>query len=167
VKYGVDITTSLLVAAELLADFGLSGGTRTADSVLIPVAYYVHRRGLTPTYRISDKKDDREDRAALRSWVLRSLTARGVWGSGLDTLLRDLREAIRRDGENGFPVVAIEYAMALRGRSLEVTDALIEDILGLAYGGGRTRAVLATLFDHVDTRMQYHEDHVSRSRCSI
>ncbi len=155
-----DISTSLRIAAELLADFGLSGGTLTADSVLIPVAYYVHRRGLTPTYRVSDKKDDREDRAALRSWVLRSLIVRGVWGSGLDTLLRDLREIIRQDGADGFPSASIEHAMALRGKTLEVTDALIEDILGLAYGGGRTWAVLATLFDHVDTRMQYHEDHV-------
>lgn len=155
-----DISTSLRIAAELLDDFGLSGGTLTADSVLIPIAYYVHRRRLTPTYRISDRKDDREDRAALRSWVLRSLIVRGVWGSGLDTLLRDLREVIRRDGEDRFPLAAIERAMALRGKSLEVNDALIEDILGLAYGGGRTWAVLATLFDHVDTRMQYHVDHV-------
>ncbi|WP_282825106.1 DUF262 domain-containing protein [Gulosibacter sediminis] len=155
-----DISTSLRIAAELLSDFGLAGGTLAADSVLIPVAYYVHRRGLTPEYRVSDKPADRADRAALRSWVLRSLIVRGVWGSGLDTLLRDLREVIRRDGHDGFPVEPIERAMALRGKSLEVTDALIEDILGLAYGGGRTGAVLATLFDHVDTRMQYHEDHV-------
>lgn len=155
-----DISTSLRIAAELLSDFGLAGGTLAADSVLIPVAYYVHRRGLTPEYRVSDKPADRADRAALRSWVLRSLIVRGVWGSGLDTLLRDLREVIRRDGHDGFPVEPIERAMALRGKSLEVTDALIEDILGLAYGGGRTWAVLATLFDHVDTRMQYHEDHV-------
>jgi hypothetical protein len=155
-----EISTSLRIAAELLADFGLSGGTLTADSVLIPVAYYVHRRGLLPTYRVSDKKHDREDRAALRSWVLRSLIARGVWGSGLDTLLRDLREIIRLDGEDSFPLAAIERAMARRGKSLDVNDALIEDILGLAYGGGRTWAVLATLFDHVDTRMQYHVDHI-------
>ncbi|MCG7413465.1 DUF262 domain-containing protein [Microbacterium aurum] len=155
-----DISTSLRIAAELLADFGLSGGTLTADSVLIPVAYYVHRRGLTPSYRVSDKKDDREDRAALRSWVLRSLIVRGVWGSGLDTLLRDLREVLRSDGAEAFPLATIEQVMARRGKSLEVTDALIEDILGLAYGGGRTWAVLATLFDHVDTRMQYHVDHV-------
>ena len=155
-----DISTSLRIAAELLSDFGLSDGTLTADSVLIPVAYYIHRRGLTPTYRVSDRKDDREDRAALRSWVLRSLIVRGVWGSGLDTLLRDLRVVIRRDGADHFPLAEIEYAMALRGKSLEVTDALIEDLLALAYGGGRTWAVLATLFDHVDTRMQYHVDHV-------
>lgn len=155
-----EISTSLRIAAELLADFGLSGGTLTADSVLIPVAYYVHRRGLPPTYRVSDKKHDREDRAALRSWVLRSLIARGVWGSGLDTLLRDLRDTIRQEGEGAFPLAAIERAMARRGKSLDVNDALIEDILGLAYGGGRTWAVLATLFDHVDTRMQYHVDHI-------
>jgi hypothetical protein len=155
-----EISMSLRIAAELLADFGLSGGTLTADSVLIPVAYYVHRRGLTPSYRVSDKKDDRQDRAALRSWVLRSLIVRGVWGSGLDTLLRDLREVLRRDGGESFPLARIEQVMARRGKSLEVTDALIEDILGLAYGGGRTWAVLATLFDHVDTRMQYHVDHV-------
>ncbi|MFZ2166777.1 MAG: DUF262 domain-containing protein [Propionibacteriaceae bacterium] len=155
-----DISTSLRIAAELLSDFGLSDGTLTADSVLIPVAYYIHRRGLTPTYRVSDKREDREDRAALRSWVLRSLIVRGVWGSGLDTLLRDLRVVIRRDGADHFPLAEIEYAMALRGKSLEVTDALIEDLLALGYGGGRTWAVLATLFDHVDTRMQYHVDHV-------
>lgn len=155
-----EISTSLRIAAELLSDFGLSGGTLTADSVLIPVAYYIHRRGLTPSYRVSDKKDDRDDRAALRSWVLRSLIVRGVWGSGLDTLLRDLRVVIRRDGADHFPLAEIEYSMALRGKSLEVTDALIEDLLTLGYGGGRTWAVLATVFDHVDTRMQYHVDHV-------
>ncbi len=50
--------------------------------------------------------------------------------------------------------------MALRGKSLEVTAALVEDVLDLGYGGTRTWAVLATLFDHVDTKMQYHVDHV-------
>ena len=155
-----DISTSLRIAAELLSDFGLSGGTLAADSVLIPVAYYVHRRGLTPSYRVSDRKEDREDRTALRSWVLRSLIVRGVWGSGLDTLLRELREVIRKDGADRFPLAEIEHAMARRGKSLEVNDALVEDILGLGYGAGRTWAVLATLFDHVDTRMQYHVDHV-------
>lgn len=154
------ISTSLRIATELLSDFGLSDATLTADSVLIPVAYYVHRRGLTPDYRFSDRYEERKDRAALRSWVLRSLIVRGVWGSGLDTLLRDLRDVIRKHGTNRFPVAEIEYVMAIRGKSLEVTDALIDDILGLAYGGGRTWAVLATLFDHVDTRMQYHVDHV-------
>ena len=152
------LSSSLQVAVGILSDFGLSSATLTADSVLIPVAYYVHRRGLTQSYRFSNK--DKADRAALRSWVLRSLIVRGVWGSGLDTLLRDLRETIKKNGADQFPLAAIERTMALRGKSLDVTDALVEDILALGYGGARTWAVLAALFDHVDTKMQYHVDHV-------
>jgi hypothetical protein len=91
-------------------------GALTADSILIPVAYYVHRRRLGHAYRESPAS--REDREALRPWVLRSLIVRGVWGSGLDTLLRDLREVIKSHGASAFPVAAIEQAMALRGKSL-------------------------------------------------
>lgn len=152
------ISTSLHVAVGLLSDFGLSGGSLTADSVLIPVAYYVHQRKLGHAYRQSP--NSREDREALRSWVLRSLVVRGVWGSGLDTLLRDLREVIRAHGSMSFPLSAVEKAMALRGKSLAVTDALIEDILASEYGKARTFAVLATLFPHVDTRTLFHVDHV-------
>ena len=154
------LSNSLQVAVGLLSDFGLSSATLTADSVLIPVAYYVHRRGLQQSYRFANGKEVKADRAALRSWVLRSLIVRGVWGSGLDTLLRELREVIKKDGADHFPLAAIEHAMALRGKSLDVTDALVEDILALGYGGARTWAVLAILFDHVDTKMQYHVDHV-------
>ena len=50
--------------------------------------------------------------------------------------------------------------MALRGKSLAVTNELVDDILDLSYGGARTFAVLAMLFDHVDTRNQFHIDHV-------
>lgn len=153
-----DMSASLHVAVGLLSDFGLSGGALTADSVLIPVAYYVHRRGLDHAYRESPSA--RGDREALRSWVLRSLIVRGIWGSGLDTLLRDIREVIRSEGTSSFPLTAIEHAMALRGKSLDATDALIDDVLNLEYGKPRTYAVLAVLFPHVDTRNTFHVDHV-------
>ena len=152
------ISESLKVAAGLLSDFGLADATLSAKSVIIPVAYYVHRRGLTDTYR--ERPADAVDRSLLRSWVLRSLIARGIWGSGLDTLLRDLRDVIKDHAANGFPVAEIERAMALRGKSLAVTNELIDDVLALSYGGARTFAVLAVLFDHVDTRNTFHVDHV-------
>jgi hypothetical protein len=152
------MSKSLHVAVGLLSDFGLSDGSLTADSVLIPVAYYVHHRGLDHSYRESPKS--REDRESLRSWVLRSLIVRGVWGSGLDTLLRDLREIIKTQGDSAFPVAEIERAMSRRGKPLTVTDALVDDILCLSYGKARTFAVLAALFPHVDTRNQFHVDHV-------
>lgn len=78
-----DVTAALSAAANLLADFGLSDATLTADSVLIPLAYYLNRRQLTDSYR--DNPKHAQDRALVRSWVLRSLIKPGVWGSGLDT----------------------------------------------------------------------------------
>src|SRR5699024_2457040 len=149
---------SLQVAVGLLSDFGLSGGSLTADSVLIPVAYYVHHSGLDHSYRESPKT--RDDRETLRSWVLRSLIVRGVWGSGLDTLCRDLRVVIKSHVNSSFPLDAIDRAMSLRGKPITVTDALIHDILSLKYGKARTFAVLAALFPHVYTRNQFHIDHV-------
>ena len=152
------IGDSLKVTVGLLSDFGLSDATLSAKSVIIPVAYYIHSRGLTDNYRTQPSAA--QDRAILRSWVLRSLIVRGVWGSGLDTLLRDLRNTIDDYGQDGFPAPALERAMALRGKSLAVTGELVDDILDLSYGGARTFAVLAVLFDHVDTRNQFHVDHV-------
>ncbi|MEV8272306.1 DUF262 domain-containing protein [Microbacterium sp. NPDC077184] len=152
------IGDSLRLAVALLSDFGLSDATLAAKSVVIPIAYYVHKRGLDDSYRTAVAHAT--DRAVMRSWVLRSLIARGIWGSGLDTLLRDLRTAIDAHGDTGFPSAELERTMASRGKSLAVTDELVDDILNLSYGGGRTFAVLAMLFDHVDTRNQHHVDHV-------
>jgi hypothetical protein len=152
------IAESLELAADLLADFGLSDATLPADSVIVPVAYYVHRRNLTQKYRTSTTYAT--DRAALRLWVLRTLVLPGVWGSGLDTLLRDLRTAIDDDGANGFPVASIEQRMDARGKSLVFSDAVIDELLTLAYGKRRTFALLALLFPHVDTRNVHHVDHI-------
>lgn len=153
-----EIGGSLKLAVALLSDFGLSDATLSAKSVIIPVAHYVHFRGLNDSYRTAVAHAS--DRSMLRSWVLRSLIVRGVWGSGLDTLLRDLRSTIQEHGSAGFPVAEIERTMARRGKSLAVTDELVEDVINLSYGGSRTFAVLALLFDHVDTRNQFHVDHV-------
>jgi hypothetical protein len=152
------IGDSLKLAVALLSDFGLSDATLSAKSVVIPVAYYLHKRRLDDAYRTAVAHAP--DRALMRSWVLRSLIARGIWGSGLDTLLRDLRTVIDERGQQGFPTAELERTMALRGKSLAVTDELVDDILDLSYGGARTFAVLALLFDHVDTRNQFHVDHV-------
>lgn len=152
------ISDSLKVAVGLLSDFGLSSVTLTAGSVLIPLAYYVHRRGLTQKYR--ESPGDAADRAVLRSWTLRSLIVSGVWGSGLDSLLRDLRQAIDDYGASSFPVTEIERRMASRGKSLAVTPEQVADILNLPYGAARTFAVLAVLFPHVNTRNIHHVDHI-------
>lgn len=152
------IGRSLQTAAGLLADFGLSEATLTADSVLIPIAYYIHRRELNDSYRTLPSAKD--DRAKVRSWVIRSLLKTGVWGSGLDTLLSALREVIDKHGAEGFPLNELESRMAARGKGLTFTQEEIEELLGCSYGWADTFVVLALLFPHINTRNLHHVDHV-------
>lgn len=152
------IADSLRTAAGLLADFGLSSATLSANSVLIPVAFYVHHRGLNQAYR--EAVVHTADRETLRRWTLRSLIVPGIWGAGLDTLLRDLRQTIADHGSHQFPAAEIERRMAQRGKSLALSAEQVEEILDLGYGKARTFAVLAVLFPHVNTRNVHHVDHL-------
>lgn len=153
-----DISDALVLATNLLADFGLSDHRMTADSVIIPISYYLHRRQLDDHYRTSPKHA--QDRAAMKNWVIRSLVKRGVWGSGLDTMLRELRRVIDLYGEAAFPAAELESAMASLGKSLIFQPEEIEDLLASKYGNSRTFAILALLFPYVDTRNVHHIDHV-------
>ncbi|MBF6555937.1 MAG: DUF262 domain-containing protein [Acidimicrobiales bacterium] len=157
------IRSSLLTAADLMASFGYSGRTVTADSVVVPIAYYLHRRGGTTSY--VEASAFAADRLQVRQWVARSLMKRGIWGSGLDTLLSRLREAIRTHGASGFPASEIEGAMTAAGKSLKFEEAEISELLDLRYGSQRVFPVLATLYPGLDLTKAFHEDHIfPRSR---
>jgi hypothetical protein len=162
-KHWADIRSSLLTAAELLGSFGYSERTLTAHSVVIPIAYYLHQRGLGTNYVNSSSAAS--DRAALQRWVTKSLMKRGVWGSGLDTLLGRIREAIRVYGGQQFPAAEVEQAMLSVGKSLKFEEAEINELLDLKYGSQRVFPVLATLYPGLDLTKSFHEDHIfPRSR---
>jgi hypothetical protein len=159
-----EIAEALRLGARLLADFGFSARTLTADSVLIPLAYYVHQRGLDGNYL--SRSADSDDRRAMRAWVTRSLLKGGVWGSGLDTLITGLRRVLQgQDAGRGFPVAGLEEEMARQGKSLRFEATEIEDLLNAKYGSRGLFALLALLYPGIDVRRQFHEDHVfPRSR---
>jgi hypothetical protein len=149
---------ALKVSAQLLASFGFSDRTLTADSVLAPVSDYLFHRGLDQTYLTSAQHAD--DRERVRGWVIRSLLKAGVWGSGLDTLLVTIRRVVREHADSGFPVDEIQTAMAKAGKSLRFEREEIEDLVGSQYGKGRTFALLALLYPGIDVKNEFHVDHV-------
>lgn len=152
------VESSLRLAAGLLADFGFSESTLTASSVLIPIAYYVHKRGLGDNYRLATKHD--ADRASLRDWTFKTLVKPGIWGSGLDTLLREMRRVLAENGAQGFPQVELESMMATRGKTLSFSDEEIDDLVTTPYKSKRAFALLAMLFPGINTRNLHHVDHV-------
>jgi len=158
-----DTRKSLLRAATLLDTFGFSSRTLTADSVVIPLAYYFAHRSLGDAYLTSDA--DAKDRLVVQRWVTRSLVKRGIWGSGLDTTLARIQQVIDEGGHTGFPAAGIEAGMAAIGKSLSFEATEIDELLELKYAGQRTFPVLALLYPGLDLSKEFHEDHIfPRSR---
>lgn len=152
------IEGALLRAASLLQQFGYNERNLTANSVIIPIAYYLYLRDAGDSYL--DSSADASDRLALQRWVTRSLIKRGIWGSALDTTLTRLRETLATNGGSGFPVVEVEATMARVGKSLTFDAAEIDELLNLKYAGQRTFAVLSVLYPGLDLGKKFHEDHI-------
>lgn len=157
------IGDALRLTVRLASDFGFSGQTLSADSALLPIAYSLFKRGLGESYLTSAAA--REDREAIKGWLIRSLLKSGIWGAGLDTTLTSLRDLIRDHGSDRFPVAEIEAEMVRRGRGLRFSMEEVEDLVETPYGDRRCFPLLALLFPFVDLRNEFHIDHVfPRSR---
>ncbi|WP_433205303.1 DUF262 domain-containing protein [Dactylosporangium sp. CS-047395] len=154
---------ALIRAVALIGTFGFSERTLTAASVVVPLAYYLAKHEVSDSYVTSGA--DAKDRMTVRQWITRSLVKRGIWGSGLDSLLGRIRQAIDQQPGYGFPVAEIEKEMTALGKSLSFEPAEIDELLELKYGGQRTFPVLALLYPGLDLAKQFHEDHIfPRSR---
>lgn len=152
------IEKALRQCVRLAADFGYSGQTLTADSALLPIAYYLYRRQFPDSYLLA--REHRDDREAIRQWLVRSLLKPGIWGSGLDTMLTTIRAEIQEHGQERFPTEAIETAMVRRGRSLRFEEDEIQDLVDIEYGDRREFAVLSLLYPFIDLRNEFHVDHI-------
>lgn len=152
------IKRALMLTVQLVADFGFSSQNLSAHNAILPIAYYIYRRNPGEIYLTH--RSFREDRQAIREWLIRSLMKSGVWGSGLDTLLTALRQVIRVDGSSGFPATRIYSEMARRGRPLVFEDEELEDLVDMQVGNRLAFALLSLIFPFVDLRHQFHIDHV-------
>jgi hypothetical protein len=152
------IARALKLATQLLADFGFSSKTLTANNVIIPIAYYLLISGAKDSYLTQNSLA--ADREAVRTWTVRTLVKAGIWGSGLDTLLRTLRDVLSRDGRSAFPIEQLESAMVPLGKSMRFEQDELDALLESEYGHRSTFAILSLLYPGNDLRNEFHEDHV-------
>ena len=153
-----EVKRALQTTVQLVSSFGFSGQTLSADSALLPLAYYAYHQGLDTVYIFAQR--EAQDRETIRRWLIRTLLKSGVWGSGLDTLLTLMRQTIQEHGASRFPIEEIEAAMARRGRTLSFENEEIDDLLTSRYGDRRTFALLSLLYPFIDLRNEFHVDHV-------
>ena len=153
------IRQTLLETAELVDSFGFDSRTLQAINSLLPIAYYIHKKGAPPNFATSDKYVG--DRSVIRSWLTRSiLKESGIWGSGLDTLLTALRGVIRDSDGNSFPVMEIRKVMAERGKTLVFVEEEIEDLADMQYSDRRVFPLLTMLFPDLGSLDGSDIDHV-------
>ncbi len=153
------ISNALKLTADLVGSFGVSRDNLRADSSLLPIAYYLSKRNLDWSFVTASAHA--EDRKVIKSWLMRSLIKPGIWGSGLDVLLTDVRKVISSHASSGFPATELEAAMRLKGKSLRFSDEEIEALLDLKYGHRELFGLLTLLFPFVDTGTNhFHIDHI-------
>ncbi len=155
-----EVSGALRVAVGLFARFGLNASRLTANSPLIPVAFYAYQRGLDQGYL--DGVAHKADRERIRRWVLRSLLKQGVWGAGLDTTLRTARDVLEEHGQERFPYTELLSAFAGLGRGLELSDEELDALVETPYQSSRVFALLSLLYPHVPTAgvEAHHVDHI-------
>ena len=153
-----NIKKALTLTVQLVSDFGFSGQNLRAHNSILPIAYYLYKRNPEESYLTHSSF--KYDRQAIREWLVRSLLKTGVWGSGLDTLLTALREAIRTDSNPDFPSIEIRQQMSNRGKSLAFDDEELDALADTSYGNRLTFALLSLLFPFVDMRNKFHVDHI-------
>ncbi len=150
------ITVSVQTAVELVASFGFSGTTLSANNALLPIAYYIHQRKASHNFVHGQAFSD--DRRKMKRWLIQSLLKRGIWGSGLDQLLIALRSTIREHGAQSFPAEEIEKTMLGRGKGLLFAEEELQDLVDTT---GRTFATLALLYPTLNLGTNiWHVDHV-------
>ena len=153
-----DIKQALTLTVQLVSDFGFSAQNLRAHNSILPIAYYLYKRNPGESYLTHS--NFKKDRGAIREWLVRSLLKSGVWGSGLDTLLTALREAMRTNSNPDFPANQIRQQMSNRGKSLAFDDEELDALADMPYGNRLMFALLSLLFPFVDLHTKFHIDHI-------
>ena len=157
------IRQALLETVELVDSFGFDSRTIQATNSLLPVAYYLQKKGAPRDFETSDRF--LTDRKIIRGWLTRSiLKESGIWGSGLDTLLTALRGVIRNSNGSEFPAGELRLVMAQRGKTLDFVEEEIEDLADMRLGDRRIFPLLTMLFPHLESRDGSDIDHVFPKR---
>jgi hypothetical protein len=150
------IKTALRNAVTLISSFGYSRDTLTANNAVIPIAYYLLKKGLPKNFDQSSVFAS--DRKQIKHWLIVSLVKR-AFGGVPDTVLRPIRDILKTDNA-AFPLAAIRDKFKGTTKSLEFTDDDLENLLYSRYGEGYTFSTLVLLYPTLDFRNKFHVDHI-------
>ena len=151
------IKEALACTVRLIARFGFHSKNVVAPLALLPIAFYLLKRG-NPRFDESSDAEDAEAQVAIRKWFVFS-TLKNAFGGSSDTILTRLRQ-ILIEGESDAPFPSRELYESLEIEP-SLSDTEIERILEYQYRGRYTNLALSLLYPNRDWKGSvFHEDHI-------
>jgi uncharacterized protein with ParB-like and HNH nuclease domain len=151
------IKVALSLTIHLANSFGLTDRSLLSANALIPIAYYLRKKGAADSYLSS--KSSSADRSTVRRW-LNKVLLRGTFGSMADTILSALRGVLESAPASDFPEHAMSERLTQLNRSVKFTTEEVHNLLGLQYQNRQTFLVLSLLYPNFDFSNGFHIDHV-------
>ena len=151
------IKECLAITVRLISRFGFNAKNVVAPLALLPIAFYLKKRG-NSSFDTSSKTEDAEAQIAIRKWFVFS-TLKNAFGGSSDTTLTRLRELLTAcDRTTSFPADVLYKSLGIEPR---LNDAEIDRILGYGYLGRYTNLVLSLFYPDRDWKdAVFHEDHI-------
>lgn len=147
----------LSATVRLISRFGFNAKNVVAPLALLPIAFYLMKRG-NSSFDRSSKAKDADVQVAIRKWFVFS-TLKNAFGGSSDTTLTRLRELLNACGPTTpFPADILYKSLGIEP---SLSDAEIDRILEYGYQGRYTNLVLSLLYPDRDWKdAVFHEDHI-------
>lgn len=153
-----NIKRAIKQSVHLVSSFGYTGETLSSNNALIPIAYYLLTIGMPDNFVESGAT--KENRAKIKKWLIMALLKKAFSGQP-DNVIRPIRDIIRENGNNEFPIAQIIDKFKGTNKSIQFAeDDIDEYLLKLKYGKSETLSTLMLLYPSLDFSNKFHEDHM-------
>jgi uncharacterized protein with ParB-like and HNH nuclease domain len=151
-----NIANAIRLSIELIANFGFSAKTLTANYVIIPIAYYLYKK--EDTHNFVESYRYISERREIKNFTTIALLKR-VFGGQPDNVLKPIREIIKQNNEK-FPLDVIKEKLKVTNKTFKFNEDEVEDLLWTRYGNRYAFLVLSLLYPTLDYRNEFHQDHI-------
>lgn len=153
-----NIKCAIRQTVSLVSSFGYSGETLSSNSALIPIAYYLLRKGIPDNFVYSSKY--KEDRDKIKKWLISALLKKQFSGQPAN-MIHTIRDIIKSNTTDQFPLEKIIEKFKGTDKSIVFTDDDIDEYLvNLRYGKSETLSTLMLLYPSLDFANNFHIDHM-------
>lgn len=151
------IKDALACTVRLISRFGFHSKNVVAPLGLLPIAFFLLKRG-NSKFDVSSNVEDAEAQYAIKRWFVFS-TLKNAFGGSSDTTLTRLREVLKsHDCQNNFPADDLYRALEIEP---SLSEPEIDRIMDFQYQGRYTNLVLSLLYPNRDWKgSKFHEDHM-------